>query len=75
MEKFSPRDHENKADMSFDVQLLTYEGNDKWVEKEILNLKKCLEQKICPEHAKSGHRPKGSNPCEYHTFFETLKFD
>ena len=69
------RDNENKADMSFDVQLLTYEGNDKWVEKEILNLKKCLEQKTCPEHAQSGHGPKGSDPCEYHTFFETLKYD
>ena len=69
------RDNEDKADMSFDVQLLTYEGNDKWVEKEILNLKKCLEKKTCPEHAQSGHGPKGSDPCEYHTFFETLKYD
>lgn len=69
------RDSENKADMSFDVQLLTYVGNDSWVEKEILNLKKCLEQKTCPEHAQSGHGPKGTDPCEYHTFFETLKYD
>ena len=30
---------EDKADMSFDVQLLTYKGNHDWVEKEILNLK------------------------------------
>ena len=34
---------EDKADMSFDVQLLTYKGNHDWVEKEILNLKQCLE--------------------------------
>ena len=68
------RDDENKADMSFDVQLLTYEGNDDWVEKEILNLKKCLEKKTCPEHAQSGHGPKGIDPCEYHTFFETLNY-
>ena len=69
------RNSENKADMSFDVQLLTYEGNDSWVEKEIINLKKCLEQKTCPEHAQSGNGPKGTDPCEYLTFLESLNYD
>ena len=66
---------EDKADMSFDVQLLTYKGNHDWVEKEILNLKQCLEADQCPEHAQTGHGPKGIDPCEYHTFFETLNYD
>jgi len=69
------RDSENKADMSFDVQLLTYEGNDSWVEKEIINLKKCLEQKTCPEHAQSGHGASGKEACEYLTFLESLNYD
>ena len=69
------RIEEDKADMSFDVQLLTYKGNHDWVEKEILNLKQCLEADQCPEHAQTGHGPKGIDPCEYHTFFETLNYD
>ena len=69
------RKDEDKADMSFDVQLLTYKGNHDWVEKEILNLKKCLEVDQCPEHAQTGHGPKGIDPCEYHTFFESLNYD
>lgn len=69
------RKDEDKADMSFDVQLLTYKGNHDWVEKEILNLKQCLEAGQCPEHAQTGHGPKGIDPCEYHTFFETLNYD
>ena len=69
------RKDEDKADMSFDVQLLTYKGNHDWVEKEILNLKQCLEADQCPEHAQTGHGPKGIDPCEYHTFFETLNYD
>ena len=68
------RKDEDKADMSFDVQLLTYKGNHDWVEKEILNLKQCLEADQCPEHAQTGHGPKGIDPCEYHTFFETLNY-
>ena len=69
------RKDEDKADMSFDVQLLTYKGNHDWVVKEILNLKQCLEADQCPEHAQTGHGPKGIDPCEYHTFFETLNYD
>ena len=69
------RKDEDKADMSFDVQLLTYKGNHDWVEKEILNLKQCLEADQCPEHVQTGHGPKGIDPCEYHTFFETLNYD
>lgn len=69
------RDNENKADMSFDVQLLTYEGNDSWVEKEIINLKECLEEKNCPQHAQTGHGKKGADPCEYYTLFESLNYD
>ena len=69
------RDNENKADMSFDVQLLTYEGNASWVEKEIINLKACLEGKSCPQHAQTGHGKKGVDPCEYYTLFESINYD
>ena len=65
------RDNENKADMSFDVQLLTYEGNDKWVEKRDLKFEKMFRAK----HAQNMHNPvmvPRFDPCEYHTFFETL---
>ena len=74
-EKGMLRDNENKADMSFDVQLLTYEGNASWVEKEIINLKECLEEKNCPEHAQTGYGKKGVDPCEYYTLFESLNYD
>ena len=67
------RDEENKADMSFDVQLLTYEGNDAWVEKKILELKDCLNSSVCPEHTKTGNGQKGEDPCEYYTFLKSME--
>lgn len=68
------REQENKADMSFDVQLLTYEGNDSWVEDKIMELKECLNSPVCPEHTKTGNGPKGQDPCEYYTFLESMKY-
>ena len=68
------RDEENKADMSFEVQLLSYEGSDHWVEEKILELKACLEQDSCPEHTQTGNGPQGDSPCEYYTFLETLNY-
>ena len=68
------RDNENKADMSFDVQLLTYEGNDDWVENKIIELKDCLNSSVCPEHAKTGSGRSGSDPCEYYSFLESMKY-
>ena len=66
------RDEENKADMSFDVQLLTYEGNDAWVEEKIMELKDCLNSPVCPEHTKTGNGPKGEDPCEFYTFLKYM---
>ena len=67
------RDKENKADMSFEVQLLTYEGNDAWVEEKIMELKDCLNSPVCPEHTKTGNGPKGEDPCEYYTFLKSME--
>lgn len=68
------RNNENKADMSFDVQLLSYEGSDNWVEAKIMELKSCLQQTTCPEHMQTGNGPKGDEPCEYFTFLKSLNF-
>ena len=68
------RDEVNKADMSFEVQLLSYEGSDYWVEEKILELKACLEQDTCPEHSQTGNGPKGEDPCEYYSFLQSMKY-
>jgi hypothetical protein len=68
------RDKENKADMSFEVQLLSYEGSEDWVEAKVIELKSCLLQTTCPEHVQTGNGSKGDEPCEYFTFLKSLNF-
>jgi hypothetical protein len=63
----------DKANMKFDVQLLSYEADDSWVNQAILDLKDCLHQKNCPEHAQSGFGPKGDKQCEQAQLFEGMK--
>lgn len=41
------------AKLEFDVDILTYEGNDSWVEKSIMSAKKCLDQNIIPKPGKN----------------------
>ena len=38
----------NKANMKFDVQLISYVADDSWVENTILELRDCLHQDTCP---------------------------
>lgn len=63
----------NKANMKFDVQLLSYEADDSWVEQTILDLKNCLEQDNCPEHAATGFGPNGDKQCEHAELFEGMR--
>ena len=59
--------------MRFNVQLLSYEANDSWVDQAIIDLKACLHQTECPSHAQSGYGPKGDKQCENAQLFESMK--
>ena len=63
----------DKAIMKFDVQLLSYEADDSWVNQTIIDLKSCLLQENCPDHAKSGYGPKGDKQCEQAQLFDGMK--
>ena len=63
----------NKANMKFDVQLISYEADDSWVENTILKLRDCLHQDSCPNHADSGFGPKGDKQCEYAELFDSMQ--
>ncbi len=41
--------------LEFDIDLLPYKGNDSWVEKTLIEIKKCLDGKM----------PKASSECDY----------
>jgi hypothetical protein len=63
----------DKALMRFNVQLITYEANDSWIEGKIMELRSCLHQEGCPPHAESGFGPKGDKQCEYAALFDAMK--
>ena len=63
----------DKANMKFDVQLITYDGDCSWVEETIMKLQKCLRKKKCPSHSKSGFGPKGDKQCEYAELFDGMQ--
>ena len=63
----------DKALMTFNVQLISYEADDSWVEGKIMEVKKCLHEKSCPPHAESGYGPKGDKQCEYAALFNAMK--
>ena len=44
----------SKAKMIFNTSLLTYEGDDSWVEEALFEIKDCLNKTICPDHAVTG---------------------
>lgn len=50
--------------LDFDVTLIPYKGNDKWVEEKIFEIKKCLESKKIP---------KADKDCEFCRYFEERK--
>tara|TARA_B100001059_G_C17740591_1_gene531432 strand:+ start:170 stop:988 length:819 start_codon:yes stop_codon:yes gene_type:complete len=62
----------DKALMKFDVQLITYKGNDDWIDAAIMDIKKCLNKRKCPPHATTGFGPKGDKPCEYSVLFKGM---
>ena len=62
----------DKANMSFEVQLIRHKGDDNWVERKIMDLKECLVNPNCPDHSTSGFGPKGNKECEYLTLFNLL---
>tara|TARA_B100000886_G_scaffold287223_1_gene211822 strand:- start:206 stop:1024 length:819 start_codon:yes stop_codon:yes gene_type:complete len=66
-------DEIDKANMRFDVQLISYDADDSWVEETILELKNCLLMNECPKHADSGFGPKGDKQCEYAELFDGMK--
>ena len=43
-------DDTEMATMKFKTSLLTYEGNDSWIEPSLFKIKDLLESKECPEH-------------------------
>jgi hypothetical protein len=63
----------DKANMKFNVQLLSHEADDSWVEAAIMELKDCLHQEDCPPHSESGFGPKGDKKCEYAQLFESMQ--
>jgi hypothetical protein len=63
----------DKANMKFNVQLLSHEADDSWVEAAIMKLKDCLHQEDCPPHSESGFGPKGDKQCEYAQLFESMQ--
>ena len=62
-----------KATMIFNTSLLTYNGDDSWVEQALIDSKACVLKTDCPEHAQTGFGPKGDKPCEYSSMFEGMK--
>ena len=56
------------AAMHFSVSLLSYQGNDDWVEAVLVDINRTLKLKSCPPHSKSGYGYKGDEPCEYERF-------
>lgn len=50
--------------LEFALQILTYRGNDSWVEPTLFNIKKCLEARTLPAPAKD---------CEYCDYRQLIK--
>lgn len=49
--------------LQFKTKIIDYEGNDAWIEKTIMNIKKCLDSDTIPPVGKNVMEP--SKPCEY----------
>jgi len=66
-------DDTTKATMIFNTSLLTYTGDDSWIEPTLYEIKECLLQTECPGHAETGFGAKGDKPCEFGHMFEEMK--
>jgi len=51
------------AKLEFDVTLISYSGNDQWVEGTILDIHKCLNSEIIPEASKD---------CDYCAYYDAV---
>ncbi len=49
--------------LEFDIDLLPYTGNDSWVEKTLIEIKKCL----------NGEMPKASHDCDYCNYRKAVR--
>ncbi len=52
-----------EANMKFKMSLLEYTVDESWIEKTLLEIKKCLNATLCPPH---------KNNCEYGMFLQTV---
>ena len=66
-------DDTNKATMLFNTSLLTYEGDDSWVEQALCDAKECILSADCPPHSQTGYGSEGDKPCEYSIMLEGIK--
>ena len=62
-----------KATMVFSTSLLTYQGDDSWVEPALFDAKECILSSDCPPHSQTGFGSKGDKPCEFSFMFEGIK--
>lgn len=49
--------------LEFDIKIIPYTGSDKWVEKTLMDMKKCLD---------SGDIPKASSSCDYCAYLNSV---
>lgn len=54
---------QSDANMRFKISLLSYEVNLDWIETTLLDIRECLQMKICPEH---------NDECEYGDFIKAV---
>ena len=50
--------------LEFDVTLISYDGNDSWIEKTIFDIYKCLN---------NNKIPKAASDCDYCSYIESVK--
>lgn len=50
--------------LEFDVKIIPYTGSDKWIEKNLLDIKKCLDKDEIPKQAHN---------CEYCSYINSVK--
>ena len=61
------------AMMNFDVQLISYDADDSWVPDTLMQIKACLHQAECPEHADTGFGAREDEPCHNNRLLQGAK--
>ena len=56
-------DEPERGYMQFKTSIISYDGNDNWVEDALINIRSLLDTKSCPEH---------SSGCEYGVFLDEV---